>query len=954
MTLRPYISRIMRRWRGLTSLVTAVCLIVSTGPVYGLTDGVMADLPAPGTMLDISPVYHAPVIQGITLDPDNPLQFDFLVNQGEERLSDEELSAEARRLIKFFLTALTVPEDRLWVNLSPYEADRIIPAEFGQTDMGRELLAQDYLLKQLSASMLYPEKELGRTFWERVQAKAFARFGTTEIPMNTFNKVWIVPDKAVIHRDGTTVMVLESRMRVMLEEDYVALSRHALGKDFVPERSDIVSGISADVVREVLIPEIEREVNEGRNFARLRQIYQSLILAVWYKQHLRDSLLGQLYVDRGKTGGIAQPDVQANEYIYRKYVEAFERGVYNYIREDIDPLTDQRIPRKYFSGGVDYAQMAAAISEQDDAGAGIPVSALRRVRARLDGLGDGAEALRQLAKGESDGDQAILVERILPESDVSYLRELWRRLVEQSDTVDAETGSDIEYVLNGRAEEGTQWFAVVGNWMRMLDRAEEILDTFAPNRPIDLDSPSNMFQLSLEKMLYGFARVFSDDHKGIMIVRVRQYAQDKYRFDTFLLDRSGDFFVNGETGSNVPIDHVLATQFTSRQSPDFDEALASAVWATDRFSVLSVRPNGADISDARYWESLHYRKPAVELGERRFRRPPVKQGTAIVMTTFIRRDEYGHLKRDDNVTDSAALAEEEQPFSQGILQIAGWLGNAVRRKRADEPLVLVLHGRHGAGKTVTKDLIVGALEEFGYRLDPLRRKNGSKTIHRYNAWRAEDHLEEAWANNFDGHTGIIIVETVEKPVPEEWRKKDNLLFVHLRAAEDRRRARIEAKGVEWAGQLEIKARHESWTSLGTFAHRVLIENSGTDINKVFNGTMKFQTVFERTQRDNAVMVTAAPSAKQVVSDADAVGGIDLNPANLELETRGDADELHFSVNPSLLRDMSVDGFVPVILNISPVNSLPLLLGSDPGSATSPDPDAVSAEPPAISAKISRR
>ena len=118
--------------------------------------------------------------------------------------------------------------------------------------------------------------------------------------------------------------------------------------------------------------------------------------------------------------------------------------------------------------------------------------------------------------------------------------------------------------------------------------------------------------------------------------------------------------------------------------------------------------------------------------------------------------------------------------------------------------------------------------------------------------------------------------------------------------------------------------------------------------------MKFQTVFERTLRDHAVMVTAAPSAEQAVSDADAVGGIDLNPANLQLETRGDADELHFSVNPSLLKDMSVDGFVPVILNVSPVNSLPLLLGSDPGSVISPDPDAVSAESPAISAKISRR
>ena len=40
--------------------------------------------------------------------------------------------------------------------------------EFGQTEMGRDLLAQDYMLKQLTASLMYPEKELGQEFWNRV------------------------------------------------------------------------------------------------------------------------------------------------------------------------------------------------------------------------------------------------------------------------------------------------------------------------------------------------------------------------------------------------------------------------------------------------------------------------------------------------------------------------------------------------------------------------------------------------------------------------------------------------------------------------------------------------------------------------------------------------------------------------------------------------------------------
>ncbi len=112
------------------------------------------------------------------------------------------------------------------INLSPYESDRIIPQAFGITEMGRDLLAQDYLLKQLTSSLMYPEDELGEEFWERVHEEAYEQYGVTDIPVNTFNKVWIVPEKAVVYEDGDAVFVVESRLKVMLEEDYLAASNN--------------------------------------------------------------------------------------------------------------------------------------------------------------------------------------------------------------------------------------------------------------------------------------------------------------------------------------------------------------------------------------------------------------------------------------------------------------------------------------------------------------------------------------------------------------------------------------------------------------------------------------------------------------------------------------------------------------------------------------------------------
>ena len=221
---------------------------------------------------------------------------------------------------------MTVPEDQLWVNLSPYEENRIIPEELGKTELGRDMLAQDYLLKQLTASLMYPEKDVGNKFWNRVYRKAQEKFGSTEIPTNTFNKVWIVPDKAGVYVNGSSIFVTKSHLKVMLEEDYLALEHHDKGLDDHADQFPLSEETKA-VLREVIIPEIEREVNEGKNFAALRQIYNSMILAAWYKKNLKESFLGKSYVDKNKVNGIETDDKFVKEKIYNQYLEAFKLAV---------------------------------------------------------------------------------------------------------------------------------------------------------------------------------------------------------------------------------------------------------------------------------------------------------------------------------------------------------------------------------------------------------------------------------------------------------------------------------------------------------------------------------------------------------------------------------------------------------------------------------------------------
>ncbi len=95
-------------------------------------------LPTPGIMVHLSPPLDPPILKGIKVHPDNPLRFDFILDLGDSTLSHDRLKDETTKLIKYFLASLTIPEGDLWVNLSPYEKDRIIPSSFGLTEMGRD------------------------------------------------------------------------------------------------------------------------------------------------------------------------------------------------------------------------------------------------------------------------------------------------------------------------------------------------------------------------------------------------------------------------------------------------------------------------------------------------------------------------------------------------------------------------------------------------------------------------------------------------------------------------------------------------------------------------------------------------------------------------------------------------------------------------------------------------
>ena len=61
-------------------------------------------------------------------------------------------------------------------------------------------------------------------------------------------------------------------------------------------------------------------------------------------------------------------------------------------------------------------------------------------------------------------------------------------------------------------------------------------------------------------------------------------------------------------------------------------------------------------------------------------------------------------------------------------------------------------------------------------------------------------------------------------------------------------------------------------------------------------------------------------------DSTTVGGIDLNPDLLDLQIKRDARGVPLPFNMQPVMDMKIEGFLPVIIQVTPISNIPMLLG----------------------------
>jgi len=114
-----------------------------------------------------------------------------------------------------------------------------------------------------------------------------------------------MPQEVVVFQDKDRAFVKNIKFNVMMDNDYAAMNKNGVGAR--SPRPGQGNPAPTESFKKYILPSIEKEVNVGKNFAHLRQLYSAIILAVWFKDKIHKAFL-----NRAGTGTCPYEFIQQN------------------------------------------------------------------------------------------------------------------------------------------------------------------------------------------------------------------------------------------------------------------------------------------------------------------------------------------------------------------------------------------------------------------------------------------------------------------------------------------------------------------------------------------------------------------------------------------------------------------------------------------------------------------
>jgi hypothetical protein len=280
--------------------------------------------------------------------------FKIILNKGDNNKAQAvEFGDSVRQPLEFFYIGLAIPNENFWVNLRPDSADRIIDDYLAETDVGKIMLEADLELKKDLARATFPATPEGKEYWEKIYNKIKQIYGyaSGNVPVSINTRIWIIPGEVVICQDQNSAYIYKAGLNVSTEAAYLS-NKQGNQSQNEPER--IINQYSSELIQELILPKISKEVNTGKKYASLRQVYYSLILAQWFKNRFYGA--GGLYpylIDRNNLTGLTSNKRWSKNTYFKEYQKSIREKEYD-LQVRVFDLFGRSI-RTYSTGGVDFS-----------------------------------------------------------------------------------------------------------------------------------------------------------------------------------------------------------------------------------------------------------------------------------------------------------------------------------------------------------------------------------------------------------------------------------------------------------------------------------------------------------------------------------------------------------------------------------------------------------------------
>lgn len=279
---------------------------------------------------------------------ENANNFKFLFDNGDFKSDgDIDLKDSISGPLSYFLIGITLPSESFWVNLRPDSPNNVMDDLMAQTDVGKIFLEADLQLKKDLAWFTTCSGDIdAKEYRRQLGKKSEELFGSMALAPSSCTRVWIDPGEIIIRENQNSAYVYKANLDVLTQEDHFGNSL-----TFEDKKVDDFNKYSSELIKKLILPKLVRQVNAGKEFAALRQVYYSLILAQWFKDRfLQRNGAGPRFINSKILSGLNSKHPWYKQDYFEQYQKSFQTGEYRF-NESVSLVFGEMVTT-YSSGGI--------------------------------------------------------------------------------------------------------------------------------------------------------------------------------------------------------------------------------------------------------------------------------------------------------------------------------------------------------------------------------------------------------------------------------------------------------------------------------------------------------------------------------------------------------------------------------------------------------------------------